>query len=201
MSAVAIAASTGGPAALERVLCDLSQIMGGRVGADHALPPVFITQHMSAPFNDMLAAHIADACGFDCRAAEAGAPVCRGHVYIAPDGAHLGVWRTAEGVRIRLMQTAPVHFCRPAADPMLESLAKVYGENLLAIILTGMGKDGLTGCQCVAEAGGAIWAQDAQSSVVWGMPGAVVQAGLCQRVLPLESIGQAMAGWACGGAA
>ena len=200
MCAVAIAASTGGPAALERVLCDLSQIMGGHAAANRALPPVFITQHMSAPFNDMLAAHMADVCGFDCRAAEAGEPVCRGHVYIAPDGAHLGVWRTAEGIRIRLMQTPPVHFCRPAADPMLESLAKVYGANLLAVILTGMGKDGLTGCGHVAEAGGTIWAQDAHSSVVWGMPGSVAQAGLCQRVLPLESIGQAVAGWVCGGA-
>ncbi len=201
LSAVAIAASTGGPAALERVLCDLSQVMTGQAQASRALPPVFITQHMSAPFNEMLAAHMADACGFDCHEAAAGEPVCRGHVYIAPDGAHLGVWRTAEGLRIRLMQTPPVHFCRPAADPMLESLAKAYGANLLAVILTGMGKDGLIGCQHVAEAGGTIWAQDAHSSVVWGMPGAVAQAGLCQRVLPLESIGQAVAGWACGGAA
>ena len=201
ISAVAIAASTGGPAALERVFCDLSQIMAGRDAASRVLPPVFVTQHMSAPFNEMLAAHMAEACGFDCHEAQAGEPVCRGHVYIAPDGAHLGVWRTAEGLRIRLMQTPPVHFCRPAADPMLESLAKAYGENLLVVILTGMGKDGLTGCHHVAEAGGTIWAQDAHSSVVWGMPGAVAQAGICQRVLPLQCIGQAVAGWAMGGAA
>ena len=78
---------------------------------------------------------------------------------------------------------------------MLQSLAAAYGENLLAVILTGMGKDGLTGCQHVAAAGGAVWVQDAPSSVVWGMPGAVVQSGLSCRVMPLQKIGAAVARW------
>jgi two-component system chemotaxis response regulator CheB len=198
--AAALAASTGGPAALERVLCDMRACLESR-GADIAsLPPVFITQHLSAPFNALLAQRLSAACGLDCAEAVAGAPVLAGRVYIAPDGAHLAVQRSApDGARIRLMQTPPVHFCRPAVDPMLESLAAAYGENLLAVILTGMGKDGLTGCQHVAAAGGTVWVQDAQSSVVWGMPGAVAQSGLPCRILPLAAAGAALADWMLAG--
>lgn len=195
--AIAFAASTGGPAALERVFHDMRQeLLLQNVPACN-LPPVFVTQHLSAPFNGILAQRLAQGCGFDCAEAVSGTEVAAGKIYIAPDGVHLTVQRgKAGGCRIRLMQTPPVHFCRPAADPMLESLAMAYGENLLAVILTGMGKDGLTGCQHVAAAGGTIWIQDAPSSVVWGMPGAVAQAGLSSREWPLGLIGAAAVRWA-----
>lgn len=199
-AALAIAASTGGPAALEQVFQDLQKNMQDHGGADTVLPPVFITQHLSAPFNALLAERLATVSGFDCAEAFAGEKICAGRVYVAPADMHMTVHRgAAGGLRIRLMQTPPQHFCRPAADPMLQSLAAAYGENLLAVILTGMGKDGLTGCQHVAAAGGAVWVQDASSSVVWGMPGAVAQSGISCRVMPLHKIGPALAGWMRGG--
>ncbi|MDP2204909.1 MAG: CheB methylesterase domain-containing protein, partial [Alphaproteobacteria bacterium] len=182
------------------VLCDMRACLESQGVERAGVPPVFITQHLSAPFNEMLARRLSAACGLDCAEAVSGAPVLAGRVYVAPDGAHLAVQRgPPDTCRIRLMQTPPVHFCRPAADPMLESLAAAYGENLLAVILTGMGKDGLTGCQYVAAAGGTVWVQDAQSSVVWGMPGAVAQSGLPCRVLPLGAAGAALADWMLAG--
>jgi two-component system chemotaxis response regulator CheB len=197
LCAVALAASTGGPAALERVLCDISARLRSLGAETSRFPPIFITQHLFAPFDEMLGRRLSQASGLDCAETTAGAPVLGGQVYIAPDGAHLAVQRKAADMcSIRLMQTPPVHFCRPAADPMLESLAATYDENLLAVILTGMGKDGLIGCQHVATAGGTIWVQDAPSSVVWGMPGALAQSGLSCRVLPLDKIGVAVAQWA-----
>lgn len=194
--ALALAASTGGPAALEQLFQDLRKNMQDYGAEISALPPVFITQHLSAPFNALLAERLAVVSGLDCAEAFAGEKICAGRVYVAPADMHMTVQRGAGGgLRIRLMQTPPQHFCRPAADPMLQSLAAAYGENLLAVILTGMGKDGLTGCQHVAAAGGAVWVQDAPSSVVWGMPGAVVQSGLSCRVMPLQKIGAAVARW------
>lgn len=199
--AIALAASTGGPAALERVLADFSRAWALSGIPAAMAPPFFITQHMSAPFNALLAKRLQDVSGIDSAEASAGEAVRTGRIYVAPDGVHLGVTAVeARGSpRIRLMQTPPVHFCRPAADPMLQSLAAVYGANLLAVILTGMGKDGLTGCQHVTAAGGHVWIQDAPSSVVWGMPGAVAAAGLDCRVLPLDMMGAALAAWAQAG--
>lgn len=196
--AVAFAASTGGPAALEAVFAGILRARCSGLLPAAALPPFFVTQHISAPFYGVLADHLSAAGGMPCREAQAGELVAAGQIYIAPADHHLGVQCGIDGNRISLMQTPPVHFFRPAADPMLESLAKAYGENLLAVILTGMGKDGLTGCHHVANAGGVVWAQDAKTSVVWGMPGAVAGAELCQRVLPLGDIGAAAVDWLYG---
>jgi two-component system chemotaxis response regulator CheB len=99
--------------------------------------------------------------------------------------------RSGGGV-IRLNQDPPENFCRPSVDVMLRSVVRSYGRNVLAVILTGMGQDGLNGCRALAEAGGAVMAQDQGSSVVWGMPGAVAGAGLCSAVLPVKEIGPAI---------
>ncbi|MEX0759506.1 MAG: CheB methylesterase domain-containing protein, partial [Tistlia sp.] len=106
----------------------------------------------------------------------------------APGDRHMRVEPVAGGARLRIDQGPPENFCRPSADPMLRSLAAVYGARLLTVILTGMGADGLKGCQEVVAAGGGVIAQDEASSVVWGMPGAVATNGLCHAVLPLDRI-------------
>ena len=102
---------------------------------------------------------------------------------------------------IALNQDAQENFCRPAVDPMLRSLINIYGKKILAVIFTGMGSDGLKGCQQVVEAGGVVLAQDEATSVVWGMPGAVAMAGICTHVLPLGSMAKAVREYADRGGA
>jgi len=182
--ALAFASSTGGPAALVQILTNLAAL---GVGPEQ-LPPVFITQHMPEHFTELLATQITQASGFDAREATAGETVRPGRIYIAPGGYHMTVTGGRKGPVIALLQSPPVHFCRPAADPMLETLAVAYGKNLLAVILTGMGTDGRTGCKKIMETGGSVIAQDAASSVVWGMPGSVVDAGCAHAVVALCDI-------------
>jgi two-component system, chemotaxis family, protein-glutamate methylesterase/glutaminase len=178
--AIAIGSSTGGPQALFEILKHLKN--GIR-------QPIFITQHMPGTFTSILAAHIARQCELNCIEASDGEPVQDGFVYVAPGGFHMTV-ETRDGAQfIALNQDPPENFCRPAVDPMLRSLVRVYGRRLLTLILTGMGQDGLKGCQMVAEAGGGILAQDEKTSIVWGMPGAVANAGICNQILPLSDIG------------
>jgi two-component system chemotaxis response regulator CheB len=184
VTALALASSTGGPSALVRIFSDLAALGV----APSALPPVFITQHMPEHFTGLLAAQIAEASGFDAREARTGEAVQAGRIYIAPGGYHMTVTAGRAAREITLLQTPPVHFCRPAADPMLETLAVAYGKNLLAVILTGMGTDGRTGCKKIMETGGSVIAQDAASSVVWGMPGSVVDAGCAYVVVALQDI-------------
>lgn len=178
--AVAIGSSTGGPQALFEVLKHLG---------DGIRQPVFITQHMPGTFTNILAAHITRQCGVNCVEATDGQPVEGNTFYVAPGGFHMTVASGEKGPVIALNSEPPENFCRPAVDPMLRSLVKIYGRRLLTVILTGMGQDGLKGAQLVAEAGGGILAQDEASSVVWGMPGAVANAGICNMVLPLVDMG------------
>ena len=181
--AIAIGSSTGGPQALFEVLKPFK---------DGIRQPIFITQHMPGTFTSILAAHIARQCGVDCIEATDGQAVRDGHVYIAPGGFHMTV-ESHDGEQIIVLnQEPPENFCRPAVDPMMRSLVRVYGRRLLTVILTGMGQDGLKGCQVAAEAGGGIIAQDEATSVVWGMPGSVANAGVCNQVLPLNEIGPEM---------
>jgi two-component system chemotaxis response regulator CheB len=177
---LAIGSSTGGPQALFRVMAALR-------GA--VKQPIFITQHMPATFTTILAEHIARAGG--CPAAEGidGEPVRGGRIYVAPGDFHMTVQAERGEKVVRLMKTPPENFCRPSVDPMLRSLASLYGGRVLTLILTGMGHDGLAGGRAVVEAGGTLVAQDEATSVVWGMPGAVAMAGLCSAVLPLDEIG------------
>ncbi len=178
-TAIAIASSTGGPQALLSVLG----------GLDPAIrQPVFITQHMPPTFTTLLAEHIERAAGRPCREGQDGEAVSAGRIYVAPGAKHMLIERDGTAVRIRLNDGPPENFCKPAADPMFRSLAQVYGSRLFAIVLTGMGADGSKGGRNIIEAGGTIVAQDQDSSVVWGMPGAAATAGLCSAVLPLAQI-------------
>ncbi|MGE0744942.1 MAG: chemotaxis response regulator protein-glutamate methylesterase [Rhodospirillales bacterium] len=177
---LAIGSSTGGPQALVRVLGEL------RGNLDL---PIVVTQHMPKTFTAILAEHLTKASGRTCAEAVDGEPIVAGRVYVAPGDQHMEVapGPNAQPV-IRLTRNPPENFCRPAVDPMFRSLAAVYGGKVLAVVLTGMGQDGLDGGKALAQAGATLIAQDEASSVVWGMPGAVANAGLCAAVLPLGEI-------------
>jgi len=178
--AIAIGSSTGGPQALLEVLRDM---------APSVKLPIVITQHMPATFTTLLAEHISRATGVPCAEGKDGEPVRSGQIYLAPGDFHMVLEREGTGAVIRLNQDPPENFCRPAVDPMLRSMVKIYGSSLLTIILTGMGSDGQKGSAEIAEAGGTIIAQNEATSVVWGMPGAVATSGLCSAVLPIQEIG------------
>jgi two-component system, chemotaxis family, protein-glutamate methylesterase/glutaminase len=176
-----IGSSTGGPQALSSLVTGLASV------SERA--PILITQHMPPTFSMILAEHLARLSGRPVREAENGEAVLSGRVYVAPGGRHMQVTRGSDGsALIALDDGAPVHFCRPAVDPLFSSAAGVWGGWVLGIILTGMGNDGTRGATDIVAAGGGIIAQDEASSVVWGMPGAAVQARLCSAILPLEDI-------------
>jgi two-component system chemotaxis response regulator CheB len=178
IDAVVIGTSTGGPNALAELFPALP-----------VLPvPVFIVQHMPPMFTKLLAERLTKASKVPVDEAEAGAIIVPGRAWIAPGNHHLEVVRDGVQVRALLNQNPPENSCRPAADPLFRSAAKVYGANLLGVVLTGMGQDGLRGCERIREAGGRVVVQDEATSVVWGMPGAVAKAGLADKVLPLSMI-------------
>ena len=138
----------------------------------------------------ILAEHIVRLTGLAAAEAVDGEPIAASRVYIAPGDYHMIV--EAQGAnerRLRLNKGPPENFCRPSVDPMLRSLAQVYGRRVLCAILTGMGSDGLKGGQALVAAGAAVVAQDEKTSIVWGMPGAVATAGLCSAVLPIDELG------------
>ena len=174
---VVIGVSTGGPAALESLLPSLPG----------DLPPILIVQHMPEVFTGLLAERLNSRCRLRVREAAEGLPPCGGTVYLARGNWHLEVTAGAQP-RLHLTQDPPENHCRPAADVLFRSAAKTYGAGVLAVVLTGMGSDGMHGCRMVREHGGSVLAQDQATSTVWGMPGAVVGAGLANRVLPLGAI-------------
>jgi two-component system, chemotaxis family, protein-glutamate methylesterase/glutaminase len=176
---VAIGISTGGPNALAEILPPLPK--------DFPVP-ILIVQHMPPIFTKFLSDRLASKCQLAVSEAAPGDALEPGHVYIAPGDHHLAVEREEPEVRIRIHQEAPENSCRPSVDVMLRSVAKVYGSRAMAVIMTGMGQDGLKGCEQVKRDGGQVLAQDEASSVVWGMPGFVVRAGLADKVLPLGQI-------------
>jgi two-component system chemotaxis response regulator CheB len=179
-SILAIGSSTGGPPALFAVLKQVQPSIN---------LPVLITQHMPPTFTTILAQHIERNCRWPCREGVDGEPVESGRIYLAPGNFHMLVESQDGKPIIRLTQDPPENFCRPAVDPMLRSMVRVYHGRILTVILTGMGVDGLKGCRDVVGAGGTVFAQDEASSVVWGMPGAVATAGICSAVMPLNDIG------------
>jgi len=178
-AALAIGSSTGGPQALFTLLRSLPKALS---------VPVLITQHMPRLFTAILAQHITRNCGQVCAEGVDGDILQRGRIYLAPGDRHMMVEQKTGKSVIRLTEDPPENFCRPSVDPMLRSLVAVYGANVLGVILTGMGSDGLNGGKQLIAAGGNMIAQDEASSVVWGMPGAVATAGLCSAVLPLADI-------------
>ena len=177
---LAVGSSTGGPQALMKFFKGFSQ---------QPDVPILITQHMPATFTSILAEHLAQATGWPAKEGMNGGPVRAGEIYVAPGGKHMEMVEEDGGLSIRLTEDPPENFCRPAVDPMLRSIARIYGDKTLVVILTGMGHDGLKGAREVVRAGGTVLAQDEASSVVWGMPGAVATAGLCTEVLPVDALG------------
>jgi two-component system chemotaxis response regulator CheB len=186
---VAIGSSTGGPQALFKVLTALP--------ASFDLP-ILITQHMPATFTAILAEHLSRASGRPCLEIEGGETITTGHVYVARGGHHMVVEKHGTNVTIRLDGGPLENFCRPAVDPMLRSVAAVYGSSALGVILTGMGNDGLKGGEALVNAGGNLIAQNEASSVVWGMPGSVANAHLCCAILDIEEMAPAIARVAAG---
>jgi len=181
---IAIGSSTGGPNALASVLPALPASL--RV-------PVVITQHMPPVFTRLLAQRLDGQVALRVREAEEGAVLQPGTVLIAPGDHHMVLRRVGTSVQVHLDQGPQVNYCRPAVDVMLDSVAQVYGGSVLTVILTGMGHDGRDGCATLRRLGANVIAQDQATSVVWGMPGAVVSAGLATHVLPLDAIGPKVA--------
>lgn len=177
--AICIGVSTGGPEALMQVFSAFNTPLS---------VPIFIVQHMPADFTALLAARLSATGVMTVKEAEEGEIASPGTVYIAPGGFHMTLSRPGTKIIIHLNTEAPENSCRPAVDVLFRTAADVYGSGLLAVMLTGMGYDGLKGSKIIKEKGGQVIAQDEASSVVWGMPGAVVQAGLADSVLPIEKI-------------
>ncbi|HEY0302338.1 MAG TPA: chemotaxis response regulator protein-glutamate methylesterase [Rhizomicrobium sp.] len=175
-----IGASTGGPQALNAIVAEIRGVI------DRA--PVLITQHMPPTFTTILAEHLGRSSNRPTREAAHGEEINAGTIYLAPGGKHMSVTRLNGVATIALADGAMVNFCKPAVDPLFSSAAEVWGSKALAVVLTGMGSDGLFGAQALVEAGGQVIAQDEATSVVWGMPGQVAQNGLCSAVLPLNEI-------------
>ena len=180
IKAIVIAVSTGGPTALAEVL----PAFAGSVRV-----PVLIVQHMPAYFTAQLAERLSKICNATVREAQAGQEIRPGDILLAPGGRHLEVTSDAGTQRVRLTDDPPENSCRPAADVLFRSAARAWGAGTLGIVLTGMGRDGLQGSRQIVEAGGTVLAQDEFTSVVWGMPGEVVRAGLADAILPLPQIG------------
>ena len=180
-----IGASSGGPQALNDVCSRLGPVI------DQS--PVLITQHMPPTFTTILAEHLARATGRVAREAEDGEPIRAGRIYVAPGHRHLKVERVKGDPVVVLDDSAPIHFCKPSVDMLFSSAAAVWGARVLGLMLTGMGTDGTAGAADLVDAGGSLIAQDEATSIVWGMPGSVAQAGLCCQVLPLSDIAPAIA--------
>jgi two-component system chemotaxis response regulator CheB len=150
--------------------------------------PVLITQHMPPTFTTILAEHLARSSRRPAHEAVDGEPVKAGQIYLAPGGRHMRVMRQGVEAAIALDDGPPVNFCKPAVDPLFASAIEVWRGAIMAVVLTGMGSDGMRGGKEIVAAGGSVIAQDEASSVVWGMPGAAANAGICAAVLPLNQI-------------
>jgi two-component system chemotaxis response regulator CheB len=177
---VVIGSSTGGPNALTEVLSGLP--------ADFPAP-IVIVQHLPANFTPFLARRLDAAGPLAVHEAATGDRLVPGQAWIAPGDRHLEVHAASTGFELRTTDGPLVNSCRPAADVLFHSASAACGASTLAVVLTGMGQDGLAGCRAIREAGGQIIAQDRETSVVWGMPGQVTGAGLADAVLPVAEIG------------
>lgn len=181
---LALSASTGGIHALSQMLRPIPAAMTA---------PILVTQHLPDAFMPYFAGQLALLAGRPATVAQTGTPVIPGRVLVAPGDAHMTVYEGSFGPAVRLQRRPALSGCCPSADPMLTSLADLYGAGTLAVTLSGMGRDGLAGAHAVRTAGGQIIVQDAESAVIWGMPGAVSRAGLADAVLPPAEIGALIA--------
>jgi two-component system, chemotaxis family, protein-glutamate methylesterase/glutaminase len=184
-----VGASTGGPPALRNFLLGL--------GADWKLP-ILIVQHMPATFTAILAEHLDKALPQKVQEAKDGMLIESRNVYIAPGDWHMTIKNDPICKQIKLDQGPQVNWCRPAVDPLFKSAAEIYGNHALGVVLTGMGHDGRDGAQALVSAGASVMAQDEASSVVWGMPGAVAEAGLAELIKPVEGLSTACKAFARG---
>ncbi len=181
-----IGSSTGGPEALNRVLPRLPAGLG---------VPVLVVQHMPPLFTTMLAERLDRLCALNVRESAGSEPLEPGTVYLAPGDFHLEVASVSmRNTRFatKLSKAAPENFCRPSVDVLFRSIARAYGAAVLAVVLTGMGVDGRAGARDIVAAGGSVIAQDRETSVVWGMPGAVATEGLAEEILPLDMVAPAI---------
>lgn len=184
LRAVAIGVSTGGPSALAALVPALPASLS---------IPVLIVQHMPPVFTRLLAERLGRLTTIPVEEAHDGTTLSRPGIFIAPGDAHLVVGGSAQEPLIRIEHSEPRNSCRPSVDVLFESVAAVYGAASLGIVMTGMGQDGLQGSRVLKSAGASVLAQDEVTSVVWGMPGSVVKAGLADAVLPLGGIAPAIA--------
>ncbi len=178
---VAIGSSTGGPNALQTVL--------SKIPADFPVP-IVIVQHMPPIFTKHLADRLHQLTALTVVEAKRGDALWAGGVWIAPGDHHMTFRRIGTAVSVDLNKGTPENSCRPAVDVMFRSVTEIFGSNVLSVVLTGMGQDGARGCEAIRTVGGKVFAQDEETSVVWGMPGAVAQAGLADKILPLEKIAE-----------
>jgi two-component system chemotaxis response regulator CheB len=176
---VAIAASTGGPPALEKLFSGLS---GSQPAA------YVVVQHLPQGFSESLTRRLCSAGSVEVIQAFDGVRLKPGHGYVAPWGYHIRVAQDAAGAILRFDDAPPIHGVRPAADPLFESTAQFFGRNAVGVVMTGMGSDGSHGSAEIATAGGRIIVQDETTSVVWGMPSAVLRAGVPATVTVLDNI-------------
>ncbi len=176
---LAIGISTGGPNALAEVL--------PRIPANFPVP-IVIVQHMPPVFTKCLAERLSSQSAIPIQEAQPGQILSPGQAWIAPGDFHMTVHRKGTDVELLMNQDPQENSCRPAVDVLFRSVAEVYGPRVLAVILTGMGEDGRRGCELIQTKGGRVFVQDEATSVVWGMPGAVVKAGLAEKILPLSCV-------------
>lgn len=178
---ICIGCSTGGPNALESIISKLQ----------NPLPvPTVIVQHMPPVFTKTLAERLNKKSANTIYEASHNQLLKPGCTYIAPGGKHMELRKDASGTYIHLNEKSPENSCRPSVDPLFRSTAEIYGAHVLGIILTGMGQDGLRGCEAISDAGGTIIVQDQESCIVWGMPRAVSESGLANSIVPLDKIPQ-----------
>jgi two-component system chemotaxis response regulator CheB len=175
-----IGSSTGGPQALMSLVAEIGPVIDRF--------PVLITQHMPPTFTTILAEHLARTSRRPAHEAIDGEIVKAGRIYLAPGGRHMRVVRHGADAAIALDDGPPVNFCKPAVDPLFTSAIDVWQGGIMSLILTGMGSDGMRGGKDIVAAGGSVMAQDEATSVVWGMPGAAANAGICAAILPLNQI-------------
>jgi two-component system chemotaxis response regulator CheB len=176
-----IGSSTGGPQALMTLVSEIGAVID-RV-------PVLITQHMPPTFTTILAEHLARTSRRPAHEGIDGEVIKAGQIYLAPGGKHMRVARHGANAVIALDDGPSINFCKPAVDPLFNSAIEIWQGAILAVVLTGMGSDGMRGGKDIVAAGGSVIAQDEASSVVWGMPGAAANAGICAAILPLNQIG------------
>jgi two-component system chemotaxis response regulator CheB len=176
---VAIGVSTGGPDALAKLLPSFP--------ANFALP-IVIAQHMPPVFTTLLARRLASKCAVPVREAKAGDFLTPPGIWIAPGDYHMVIHEEERRMSLRTHQGPRENFCRPSVDVLFRSVAAIYGASCVGVILTGMGQDGLKGCEALSATGANLIVQDEATSVVWGMPGFVARAGLAEKILPLDQI-------------